>query len=245
MAVAKTEAVTIALGDLRLAGRLHLPGGPVRGGAVVAHGLNSSMQSAKLTRLAQALAGQGWLALRYDAQGCGDSPGDMRRTTLTGRRDELLAAADWLRQAHPGLPLAYLGSSLGGTAALLAADIEPPAALVCWSTPTDWDDLLARMAARPDPSDLPALVRDIPRHDLEAILARTSRVLFVHGEADEVVPVDQVRLGHRLAREPKELLVLPGADHRLSRGADQDQAIAATLAWLEELLGRAQIASSG
>ena len=53
--------------------------------------------------------------------GCGDTPGDVLETTLTSRRDELLAAAAWLGSRWPGAPLVYLGSSLGGTAALLAA----------------------------------------------------------------------------------------------------------------------------
>lgn len=232
------EPLAFPLGDLSLAARLHHPARPALGVAVVAHGLHSSMQSAKLTRLAQALAGRGWLALQYDARGCGGSPGDMRRTTLTSRRDELLAAAACLAKNHPGLPLAFLGSSLGGAAALLAADIAPPAALVCWSTPVDWEELLLRAAGRPDSPDLPDLARDIPRHDLDAVLARASRVLFAHGEADEVAPVEQARHGHHLASEPKELLILPGADHRLSRIEDQERAIAATLAWLGRCLGQ-------
>ncbi|MFZ5587461.1 MAG: alpha/beta hydrolase [Thermodesulfobacteriota bacterium] len=230
------SAVAIPLGGLRLAGRLHRPRSPAVGAAVVAHGLNSSMQSAKLGRLAQALAGRGWLALQYDAQGCGDSPGEVRQTSLSGRRDELLAAAAFLAELAPGLPLAYLGSSLGGSAAILAADLAPPAALVCWSTPIDWLELLARMSRRPDPPDLPALAADIPGHDFDACLARLSRVLFVHGQADEVAPVDQARRGHALAQAPKQLMILPGADHRLSRLADQDRAIAATLAWLGRCL---------
>jgi alpha-beta hydrolase superfamily lysophospholipase len=228
-----TQAVTIPLGDLELAARLHRVAVAPRGAAVVAHGLYSSMQSAKLTRLGQALAQAGWLTLRYDAMGCGQSPGEVRLTTLSGRRDELLAAATWLGRQAPGLPLAYLGSSLGGAAALLAADLEPPQALICWSTPIDMEELMLGMARRPQPPDLPAMARDMAQHDLEAVLARASRALFVHGEADEVVPVSQAHRAYALAGEPKELLLLPGADHRLTREADQDQAIARTLAWLE------------
>ncbi|MCA1988942.1 MAG: alpha/beta hydrolase [Desulfarculus sp.] len=224
--------VSIPLGDQRLAARLHQPDRAPRGTAVVAHGLYSSMQSAKLTRLCQALAGAGWLALQYDARGCGQSPGEVRLTTLSGRREEFLAAVAWLGDQAPGLSRAYLGSSMGGTAALLAADLEPPQALVCWSTPIDLVELMQGLARRPQPPDLPEMARDMARHDLEAVLARVSRVLFVHGEGDEVVPVGQARRAFALAGEPKDLLLLPGADHRLTRPADQDQAIARTLAWL-------------
>lgn len=230
---APTQEVSLPLGDLNLSARLHRAARAPRGAAVVAHGLYSSMQSAKLTRLCQALAREGWLALQYDAMGCGLTPGEVRLTTLSGRRDELLAAAAWLARQAPGLPLVYLGSSLGGTAALLAADLEPPQALVCWSTPIDMAELMLGLARRPEPPDLPEMLRDMPRHDLEAVLARASRALFVHGEADEVVPVSQAHRAYALAGEPKDLLLLPGADHRLTREADQARAMARTLAWLE------------
>lgn len=230
--VSATQEVSIPLGDLNLSARLHRAAIAPRGAAVVAHGLYSSMQSAKLTRLCQALARAGWLALQYDARGCGLTPGDIRLTSLTSRRDEFLAAAAWLGRQAPGLPLAYLGSSLGGTSALLAADLEPPQALACWSTPIDLEALMLRLRQRPEPPDLPEMLRDMAYHDLEAVLARTSRVLFVHGEQDEVVPVDQARRAHALAGEPKELLLLPGADHRLTREADQERATARSLAWL-------------
>lgn len=230
--VSAIQEVSIPLGDLNLSARLHRTAIAPQGLAVVAHGLESSMQSSKLTRLCQALAQAGWLALQYDAMGCGLTPGDIRLTSLTSRRDELLAVAAWLGRQAPGLPSAYLGSSLGGTAALLAADLEPPQALVCWSAPIDMEDLLLAPGRPHDPADLPEMLRDLARHDLEAVLARTSRVLLVHGEHDEVVPVGQARRAYALAREPKELLVLPGADHRLSREADQERATARSLAWL-------------
>lgn len=199
------------------------------------------MQSEKLTRLAETLAQQGYAVLRFDHAGCGRSPGELRRATLSSRRDEYLAAARALAGLYPGLPLVFLGSSLGETAALLAAGELPPAGLALWSAPVDLAELLAGMSARPDPPgppDLPEMARDLARHDLPALLARTRGALFVHGGEDEVVPVRQARLGHGLAAAPKALFVLPGADHRLSRVEHQLQATARTLEWIRLLLGR-------
>lgn len=239
MSPEQPEALPIAHAGLRLAERLFRPTGQPKAGVVIAHGLYSSMQSAKLTRLAQTLTRAGYLCLMYDALGCGDSPGDVRTTTLTSRRDELLDMAQALGQQAPaGLPLAYMGSSLGGTAALLAAQVRPPRCLVCWSTLVDLSALMRRLAAQPQPPDLPLMVDDIPRHDLRAVLAATPQLLVVHGHFDEVVPVEQGLLAHQLAPEPKDLLILPGADHRLSQPADQDQALARTLAWLERHAAR-------
>ena len=235
------EPLNIPHGGLELAGLLHCPAQTPRAGVVIAHGLYSSMRSEKLTRLAQALARAGYLALQFDASGCGESPGQVRRTTLTSRAQEFLAAARALSGLEPGIPLAYLGSSLGGTAALVAAGQVPPLCTVCWSTPVDLGALAVRLAGQAHPPELPDMPGDIPRHHLEALLARSSRVLFIHGELDEVVPVAQAHRAHELAAPPKGLLVLPGADHRLSRLEDQERALARTLAWLECLTPRGRI----
>ena len=229
-------SVFIDHGDIKLAGRLHRPAQPAKGGVVIAHGLFSSMQSEKLTSLAKNLAGAGFAALQYDNTGCGESPGDINQTTVTSRRDELLSAAEFLARSEPGLPLAYLGSSLGGTASYLAADLRAPACLVLWSAPTDLEELMLRMRDNPEAAGLTALARDLGRHDLDAILARTRRVLFVHGKKDQTVPVEQAIRGHRLAREPKELLLLPRADHRFSQESDRQEAAKHSLAWLKSLM---------
>jgi alpha-beta hydrolase superfamily lysophospholipase len=230
------EACRVPHAEASLAASLHRPEKQPIAAAVIAHGLFSSMDSPKLTRLAQSLAGAGFLALQFDHSGCGQSPGDISQTSLTTRRDEFLSAAAFLAQTAPGLPLCYLGSSMGGSAAMLAADIQAPACLAVWSAPCDFEELYIRQRSQPDRPHLPALERDITRHDFTAILARTSRILFVHGEKDETVPMSQARQGHRLAREPKELLILPGADHRLSLEEDQARARERTLAWLQKFI---------
>ncbi|MCF8031582.1 MAG: alpha/beta hydrolase [Desulfarculaceae bacterium] len=233
------EEFNFAAGDLTLAGRLHRPSGTPRALVIISHGLESSMASSKLTRLAQVLAEAGLMAFRFDHSGCGVSPGELSRTSLTVRRDELLAAAAALRSLEPGPPQVYMGSSFGGTTALLAADLEPPLCSLHWSTPWDFEPLFNTIANPPERPPFRDLVRDVPRHDVEAVLARTGRACLVHGEQDEVVPVGQSIRALELLREPKELLVLPGADHRLSELADQEKAMQASLDWIERFLPEA------
>ncbi len=228
------EPLEIELPRGRLAARLHRPGEPPRAAAVIAHGQASSMASQKLTRLARALARSGVAALQFDHSGCGDSLGELELTTLSGRRAEFLAAVETLVHLTPGLPLIYLGSSLGGTVALLAADKRPPRCTVVWSAPLDMAELLPRLD--PPPEGFSALVNDMPNHDLPAVLGRARGVLFVHGQRDEVVPVRHARFGHRLVGPPKDLLILPGADHRLSRLVDQELAVERTIAFIQNRL---------
>lgn len=70
----QAEVFNVPHAELELAGRLHRPQGGARALAVISHGLESSKDSAKLTRLAASLADLGYLALRFDHAGCGDSP---------------------------------------------------------------------------------------------------------------------------------------------------------------------------
>jgi len=55
-------------------------------------------------------------------------------------------------------------------------------------------------------------------------------LLLVHGDADEVVPLEHAYRLYQKAREPKELLVIPGAKHRLRL---EEKAMAAVLDWLK------------
>lgn len=216
-----------------MAARVYRPPGSPKAAVVIAHGLYSSMQSEKLSRLGLALREAGYLVLMFDHSGCGDSPGSIERTTVSSRVSEFLAAAAALIKMGPDSPLIYFGSSLGGSAAILVGAQNTPACTVCWSSPTDFQALARRHEAMA--SDLPDFGPDLANHDLKSVLTRTGRVLFVHGECDETVPVSQARLGYDLALSPKDLFIIPGADHRLSRLEDQERAIDRTLFWMEQM----------
>lgn len=77
-------------------------------------------------------------------------------------------------------------------------------------------------------------LRDLKKYRMPAVAARISPrpLLLVHGTADELVPVDDAQLLFQQAGEPKELVLLPGADHHLS--AHQVEAGRATLNWLQQ-----------
>ena len=235
--MAETQEFNFSASDLELAGRLHRPDGQARSLAIISHGLESSMASSKLTHLAEALARAGHMTYRFDHSGCGISPGELSQTSLTVRRDEFLAAVEALRQKEPKLPLVYMGSSFGGATALLAGDIEPPACSLHWSTAWDFEPLFQTIANPPERPPFRELVRDVSRHDIQAVLARTERALVLHGELDEVVPAAQAQWAHGLLREPKELIILPGADHRISDLKDQEEAMARSLAWVDRFIG--------
>jgi alpha/beta superfamily hydrolase len=53
----------------------------------------------------------------------------------------------------------------------------------------------------------------ISRYDLEAVGRSSAAKFFIHGERDELFPLKEVREFYARAADPKELVVIDGADH--------------------------------
>jgi len=68
-------------------------------------------------------------------------------------------------------------------------------------------------------------------------------LLLVHGEADEVLPPECSRRIYAWAREPKELVLYPGAGHRLQECAEEVYALLRS--WLPQRLGVAPTGQEG
>ncbi|PIP48965.1 MAG: hypothetical protein COX14_01740, partial [Chloroflexi bacterium CG23_combo_of_CG06-09_8_20_14_all_45_10] len=67
-----------------------------------------------------------------------------------------------------------------------------------------------------------------PIHWIDKISPRP--LLLVHGDADEVVPLEQAHRLYQKAKEPKKLAIIPGAKHKLRL---EETAIATVLSWLK------------
>ncbi len=145
--------------------------------------------------------------LIFDYRGYGKSQGSISEQGLYA--DSRAAFEAGLARAQAGgSQLALFGRSLGGVAAVSVADRPEVAGVILESTFTN----LADMAKVHFP--LPGVGRLKNRFDS---LGRMSRVrapkLFIHGDRDNIVPME---LGRRLftaASEPKTWLLLPGAGH--------------------------------
>jgi len=159
----------------------------------------------------------------FDYRGFGRSEGE---PTEEGCYRDAIAALDWLRAQKSNLPIIVHGHSLGSAVAVDLAQRAPDqiAGLILESCFTNAADM-ARLMFGP-----------IPLHWLTSMKwASDKKVgkmtipkLFIHGERDAIIPL---RLGKKLfeaAALPKELVVLPQADHNdtfLVGGEDYYQAI--------------------
>jgi hypothetical protein len=188
-----------------LAYALFLPEGPPAGGVVVLHGADSEKEShygfARMCRAA------GLAAVCFDQRGHGESPG-----ALDGRMiSDVVAMAALL----PEGPLALRGSSMGGWLALAAAGTVGAAAVVA-ICPAPSDGLArglqeGRFAFTVDEPAIQGLLEvvDLPG----AAAALGERLLLMHAEGDDVVPVEHSRELHEAAPGSR-LVTVPGGHHR-------------------------------
>lgn len=231
-----------------LSGVFHHPPARARRGAVIlCHGMESNKESDKLVFLGQALAERDILTLRFDFAYVGESSGKFEDITYSGEVEDLKAAYALIQSRHAG-ETAILGSSMGGTVALLFAAQDPRVAtLVTVAAPVHPERFTDRLLT-PDQVQQwrqhgyidyhgrrlnVSLLHDLEKINVpEAVKKITCPVLILHGDRDDVVPVEEAYELHDSLSSAKELSILPGADHRLSDPTLMTRALSEAVDWL-------------
>jgi alpha/beta superfamily hydrolase len=189
--VASNEAFDFRGPAGRLEAMLVLPDGPAVAAAVIchAHPLQGGMMHFKVVfRAAKALQSAGLAALRFNFRGVGRSEG--AHDHGAGEQEDARAALFELERRFPRLPLVVGGFSFGSVVALRVAarDSRVRAAFA----------LGYPLSLEPDASHL-ALI--------------TAPRLFVQGENDAFGPGEALRALAEPLPPPREVVVVPGADH--------------------------------
>jgi fermentation-respiration switch protein FrsA (DUF1100 family) len=235
--VASLERHRVALPQGAVSMVLHLPGGGERVPCVVAcHGLRASKESDKYLLLGDECVRAGVALARFDFRGSGESDGLVEaETTVASRVDDVLAVVAFL-SGHARLDRRFglLGSSMGGFVALHARGaLGASIPVVTWNAPASLAKLAASVVFEDTGLGAPFLA-EFSRGRYAETPAGIDRHLVIQSEADETVSVDHGLALHARAREPRELVVIPGADHRITDPDHRRQAVALSLAWFEK-----------
>lgn len=206
-----------------------------------------------MTRLAKGLADAGYAALRFDFTGIGESGGDFAEKTVSANISDLTRAAASLITEGFG-PCGMIGHSLGGSAAVLAAErLKTVRSLVTIGAPSDplhvrhlFEDDLEEMAARGRACvtiggrsfDLEqSFVDDLSNHDLLQAAADLGRpYLVIHAVDDDVVSIEHGEALFAAAREPKRIERLESGGHMLGPRVAADTALGAIVEWFDQTL---------
>jgi pimeloyl-ACP methyl ester carboxylesterase len=211
---------------------------------LIGHGVTGDKDRPLVIATAEGLAAKGWPCLRISFAGNGNSEGDFEAATISKESEDL---QDVIDQLPENLRLAYAGHSMGGAVGVLTASKDERIQVVInlagmvrtknfcerefgMVTPDQgkmWDEDGCPLSQ--------AYVDDL--HGIGDLFDEVSGlkqpILFIHGTADDVVlPEDSID-AHTKAPEPKQLVLIEGAEHSFDE-ATYSQVVDASAAWLED-----------
>jgi fermentation-respiration switch protein FrsA (DUF1100 family) len=248
----KIKPVGIQIDGINIVGQLYLPEGKAPYQTVcTCHGIPAGPPDPNdrgYASLAKYLCANGLAALIFNFRGTGLSGGNIDMLGWTrdlGAMLDYLCALDEVNKSR----LSLLGFSGGAAVSVyVAARDERVSAVVCGACPAGFGKWTCS-----DPQSLIRHFRDVgairdsdfpssPQDWLDGFkqvkpidyIAQISPrpLLLVHGDKDETVSVDDAQRLYAKAGEPKKLVIVEGAGHRLRH--DQ-RAMAIVLEWLKSL----------
>jgi dipeptidyl aminopeptidase/acylaminoacyl peptidase len=219
-----------------LAGELHIPSGDTTHPALcICHGIPAVPHNPTdkgYSLLAQRFCHAGFITLIFNFRGTGKSEGNL---DILGWSRDLRAALDFLYNLKEvdKNHFCLLGFSGGAAVSVYAAARDPRVSLVVTcACPADFRSLGQRetpLEAIQRFREIGAIRdRDFPpsmeewQRGFETIspIEWVDRIsprplLLVHGDADELIPLEHARRLYQKAKEPKELKIIPGAKHKM------------------------------
>jgi uncharacterized OsmC-like protein/esterase/lipase len=193
--------------------------------------------------------------LRFDFTGLGHSGGEFANTNFSSNVDDLIAAADYLRNTLSA-PSILIGHSLGGAAVLAAAGrISEVRAVVTIGAPSDPQHVshvfskdINTIEAEGEANVTLAgraftikkqFLDDISSQNLSKAVANMRKALLVlHAPQDDYVEIEHASRIFLAAKHPKSFVTLDNADHLLSRRSDAIYAADVIAAWASRYVGK-------
>lgn len=246
-----TKSIHLESDGLELAGELYIPSSANKPhpALCICHGIPATPYNPDdkgYATLAQRFCDAGFLTLIFNFRGAGKSQGNF---DITGWSRDLRAAVDFAYRLEETdrRHIYLLGFSVGAAVSVyVTAHDSRISALVTCACPAAFDFLVDKEIAlstierfreigiirdRDFPSSMEEWLNGFetisPIHWIDKISPR--HLLLVHGDADEVVPIEHAQKLYRKARAPKELAVIPGGKHKLRL---DEEAMTTVLRWL-------------
>lgn len=179
---------------------------------LVLHGYGATATRHGVKYLLDPFAEHGYGSVTFEFSGNGDSTGVLAESSLSRRRDEALAAAQWL---CPDVAPVVIGTSMGAHLAAWTAPRLAPRGLVLFC-PAAYPDHVADLkfdGSLPRPGNYP----DSPAY--AGLREFSGDLLIVGARNDQVVPAAVIDgyLASALAARSKEVIWLDDCDHFVHR----------------------------
>ncbi len=221
--------------------------------ALFAHCFTCSKNLHAVGNISRALNADRIAVLRFDFTGLGESGGDFADTNFSSNVDDVIAAAEFLKQEYEA-PTILIGHSLGGAAVLQAASRIPSSVAVATigapCSPNHVQRLLTdsideiqkegeaeiSIAGRPF-TIKKQFLDDLDEQKMKETIGKLGKALLVmHAPLDETVGIDNAAEIYWAAKHPKSFISLDKADHLLTREEDSLYAGAIIAAWAKKYI---------
>ena len=234
--------------NLSIAGLLESPETEPVAYALFAHCFTCGKDVVAASRIARALVAKGYAVLRFDFTGLGNSDGDFANSNFSSNTQDLVHAADYLRE-HYNAPSIIIGHSLGGAAVLAAAKFIPEAkGIVTIGAPSDPGHVAKQFACDLDAIEAQGkaevslagrtftikkqFLDDLSSQDQETNISQLKKALLVfHSPLDQTVSINEAEKIYRYAKHPKSFISLENADHLLTKAQDSAYVAEIISAW--------------
>jgi dipeptidyl aminopeptidase/acylaminoacyl peptidase len=247
------STVEIAVGSAAaVSGEFELPGGAPRAVVVMLHGGPGGTRVGPgnlFVELERRLLVCGFATLRFDFRGTDAVGNSFAEARLSTMKADLEAVLDWIGR-RLDVPVVLLGESLGATIALMLVRPSAERLVLLWPAvdlrETSFASLMTTEALRE--LDEGGFIQDggtrISRSFIEECMTLNlwpkiallkGKVLIVHGEQDQDVPVIQSnRLANALG-DQATLVRIPGARHGAKEPEEQAVVLDTVGKWLDPL----------
>ena len=225
----------------------HNPGNQSRDILIIGHGVTGNKDRPFVTALAEAVASEGMAVLRFSFSGNGSSGGDFRECTISKEIEDLNAVVT--AAVNNGYRVTYAGHSMGGAVGVLAAARDERIKhLISLAGMVNTKDFYDREFGEETPDEgcmweeqscpLSSTYKN-DMYEIGSVVSRASEVkvpwLLIHGDADDVVPIEDSRQIFAQANDPKKIIEIPGANHVFSESGFVPMS-EAVIDWIGEIL---------
>jgi len=238
----------------KIAGTLHLPKRPAGCGVVFGHCFTCSRHTRIIRQICNELAEKDVLALRFDFSGNGQSEGEFSASNYSKQITEMQTATGIITEKGARW-IGLSGHSMGAVIAVLTAARTSTVKAVCalagrlsglnashFFSKKQLKELedTGRVSFNSRGRSLQLSTKffaDAKQYDLpETVKSLQTPLMVVHGDADEIIPVQDAYLAKTLNPEYTELEIIPGADHMFSDERHRSQASRLVVKWFKEHL---------
>lgn len=232
MNIVSTTKIPSTKGNLAAA--IHYPKEETDRLAILCPGYLDSKDYKHLVGLAERLCEENYTVVRFDPTGTWGSGGKISDYTTTQYLKDLKSVLDYMLHQKRYKHILIGGHSRGGMVSILYSARDPRISRVLAIMPSsgrsmmgkrrdDWEKNGVSISKRDLPQDrnkikefqvpLSHLVDRDKYNVLEDVKKIRVPIIFIAGEADELIPPEDVEVLFNNAKEPKNFITVPGVGH--------------------------------